>query len=239
MRLELMMRHVGIEKLKENFYSIEQGRVRSYMFVGLDRILLVDTGFPDSDILDQVKKVANLPIEVIFTHADWDHTGESGPIKNKYIHPAEMDYYKQNNDGNMPLLPVWEGDKIEIGGYVLEVVHLPGHTPGSIGLIERKQRFMLTGDCIKNGPIFMYGYGRNFQAFHASMIKLKAMSHEVDIFYACHKDREMKTDIVDDLIVGSQKIINKELSGQELQKDQEIIYRYEYGKASFYLDEIL
>ena len=231
------MRHVKIEKLKENFYSIEQTGVRSYMFVDEHRVLLVDTGFPDSDILEQVKVVTDLPIEVIFTHGDWDHIGESGPIEKKYMHPAEMDYYMQNNDQSMKLLPVWEGDVISVGQYLLEVVHLPGHTPGSIGLIERDQGFMLTGDCIKVGPIFMFGYGRNFQAFHASMIKLKTIAAEVDIFYACHKDREVDIDIVDDLIVGSRMMIDGELIGKPIAKGDTTLYRYDFGKASFYLDK--
>lgn len=231
------MRHVNIEQLKENFYSIEQEAVRSFMFIGEDRVLLVDTGFPGSDILEKVRQMTKLPIEVIFTHADWDHTGESASIEKKYMHPAEMDYYNQKNDNNLPLLPVWEGDSIVIGSYYLEVIHLPGHTPGSIVLLERNHRFMLTGDCIKKGPIFMFGYGRNFQAFHASMVKLKAISGDVDIFYACHNDREMTREIVDDLIIGSRKMIDGELIGKPEPKSDKILYSYEYGKASFYLDK--
>lgn len=231
------MRHVKIEKVKENFYSIEQVGVRSFMFVGEDRVLLVDTGFPDSDILEEIRKFTDLPMEVVFTHGDWDHVGESAPIEKKYLHPAEMDYYMQNNDKNMELLPIWEGDLINIGQYVLEVVHLPGHTPGSIALFERNQRFMLTGDCIKTGPIFMFGYGRNFQAFYASMKKLKKLSANIDIFYACHNNREVATDIVDDLIIGARKMIDKELVGKPEQKGDHLLYSYNYGKASFYLDK--
>ncbi|MFB0562066.1 MAG: MBL fold metallo-hydrolase [Candidatus Lokiarchaeia archaeon] len=44
-----------------------------------------------------------------------------------------------------------EGDKIDLGGGIsLEVVALPGHTPGSIGLFESKTRTFFAGDAICN-----------------------------------------------------------------------------------------
>lgn len=50
---------------------------------------------------------------------------------------------------NVQVLEV--GDKIDLGGGVsLEVVALPGHTPGSIGLFESKTRTFFAGDAICN-----------------------------------------------------------------------------------------
>ena len=36
-----------------------------------------------------------------------------------------------------------EGDTLECGGYRFEVLHIPGHTPGSIALLDREHGLLL------------------------------------------------------------------------------------------------
>jgi glyoxylase-like metal-dependent hydrolase (beta-lactamase superfamily II) len=48
-----------------------------------------------------------------------------------------------------------EGDKIELGELILEVLHTPGHTAGSICLYDPRQRILFSGDAI-----FCDGVGR-------------------------------------------------------------------------------
>ncbi|HWA42129.1 MAG TPA: MBL fold metallo-hydrolase [Hypericibacter adhaerens] len=49
---------------------------------------------------------------------------------------------------------VEEGDVIDLGDRVFEVLHLPGHSPGSIGLLERKTETLFSGDAVYDGPLF-------------------------------------------------------------------------------------
>jgi glyoxylase-like metal-dependent hydrolase (beta-lactamase superfamily II) len=46
-----------------------------------------------------------------------------------------------------------EGDFVEIGNRRFEVLHLPGHTPGSIGLWESHTGILFSGDAIYDGPL--------------------------------------------------------------------------------------
>jgi len=46
-----------------------------------------------------------------------------------------------------------EGDRIDLGDRTLEVLHLPGHSPGSIGLWDRDNRVLFSGDAIYDGPL--------------------------------------------------------------------------------------
>jgi glyoxylase-like metal-dependent hydrolase (beta-lactamase superfamily II) len=48
----------------------------------------------------------------------------------------------------VPTRVVDEGDVVSTGDRELEVLHLPGHTPGSIGLWEAETRTLFSGDCI-------------------------------------------------------------------------------------------
>lgn len=46
-----------------------------------------------------------------------------------------------------------EGDAIDTGDRRLEVLHLPGHSPGSIGLWEEATGTLFSGDAIYDGPL--------------------------------------------------------------------------------------
>ena len=51
------------------------------------------------------------------------------------------------------------GDEIEIAGENARVVHLPGHTPGSIGVFMPKSRVLFTGDAsasLSRRPVLGY-----------------------------------------------------------------------------------
>lgn len=65
--------------------------------------------------------------------------GATGPDFNE-------DQYLRKGTGN--LVPVTEGHVFDLGGMKLEVVELPGHTPGSIGLLDRDQRILYAADAM-------------------------------------------------------------------------------------------
>jgi glyoxylase-like metal-dependent hydrolase (beta-lactamase superfamily II) len=46
-----------------------------------------------------------------------------------------------------------EGDIIDLGDRHFEVLHLPGHSPGSIGLFEAATETLFSGDAIYDGPL--------------------------------------------------------------------------------------
>jgi glyoxylase-like metal-dependent hydrolase (beta-lactamase superfamily II) len=110
---------------------------------------------------------------VVLGHADADHRGAAGglgaPI---YCHPAEHDA-AQSSDPFRPywnfekldphgrallrrMIPIWDGGALQIAGTVEEgdevagfqVIELPGHAPGLIGLFRERDRLALVSDCL-------------------------------------------------------------------------------------------
>jgi glyoxylase-like metal-dependent hydrolase (beta-lactamase superfamily II) len=60
--------------------------------------------------------------------------------------------------GLVPVPPtrvVEEGDVIELGDRSLTVLHLPGHTPGQIGLLESRTRTLFSGDCVYESGVLL------------------------------------------------------------------------------------
>lgn len=228
------MSEIIINKIREDFYSMEFGAVRCFMFIGEDRVLLIDAGFPERGLIEKVRQVSDLPIEVIYSHCDGDHRGDVDLFDRPYLHPSEMDYLNMKHQKPLKLRAIWEGDTVNIGKYSFEVFLIPGHTPGSIALLEREERFMLTGDTVHNGPVHMFGPGRNLQAYLYSLYKLKGLSNAVDIYYTCHHKLEATSDTLDDLIKLTEQVLDGELDGvMETMKGREV-KRYSYGQVSFY-----
>jgi glyoxylase-like metal-dependent hydrolase (beta-lactamase superfamily II) len=54
-----------------------------------------------------------------------------------------------------PTRVVGEGDVIDLGDRNLAVLHLPGHTPGEIGLWEEATRTLFSGDCVYESGVLL------------------------------------------------------------------------------------
>ncbi len=68
-----------------------------------------------------------------------------------------------------------EGDLIDLGDRVFEVLHLPGHSPGSIGLWEQRSRTLFSGDAIYDGPLLDDIPGSDVEAYIATMRRLERL----------------------------------------------------------------
>ena len=69
-----------------------------------------------------------------------------------------------------------EGATFDLGGSVLEVVHLPGHSPGSIGLYDRAAERLFSGDAIYDGPLLADIHGASKADYIASFERLMRMN---------------------------------------------------------------
>lgn len=79
---------------------------------------------------------------------------------------------------------VEEGDVIDIGDRQFEILHLPGHSPGSIGLWEAKTGILFSGDAIYDGPLLDELPGSDIPTYVATMKRLRALP--VAVVHAGH-----------------------------------------------------
>ncbi|MCM1499735.1 MAG: MBL fold metallo-hydrolase [Clostridium sp.] len=205
-------------EIAEHFWLIEENGVRSFLFEGDQKAMLVDTGFGTLPICELVTGLTDLPVILVNTHTDKDHTGCNRDFKPVYMHPAEMDHYKNAlPDGCRmeDVRPLWEGDIIDLGLWKFEVILTPGHTPGSIMLLEREKRMLISGDLIQDGDIFMFGAGRNIQAYQGSLRKILAMADAFDTIWPSHGSYPLTEDIIPGILQGVQDMLAGKLSEQE------------------------
>lgn len=79
-----------------------------------------------------------------------------------------------------------EGDIVDLGDRTLEILHLPGHSPGSIGLWDPAARILFSGDTVYDGPLLDEIDSSNRDDYHRTMQRLRRLN--VDIVHAGHNE---------------------------------------------------
>jgi glyoxylase-like metal-dependent hydrolase (beta-lactamase superfamily II) len=79
---------------------------------------------------------------------------------------------------------VEEGDIVDLGNRHFEVLHLPGHSPGSIGLWEARTGTLFSGDAIYDGPLLDEIDGADIPTYVRTMKRLRGLP--VEIVHAGH-----------------------------------------------------
>lgn len=146
-----------------------------YLLINGDKLVLIDTGFPGNEgkIRKYIEKLGfnlNAVSTIILTHYHIDHTGNAKKLKEETgaqiaIHQDDTDFVTQKKTpprpksllsraiGIVKAAPVEpdivlrDGDKI----CGLQVIHTPGHTPGSIALFDAERKVMFVGDTVFYG----------------------------------------------------------------------------------------
>ena len=91
-----------------------------------------------------------------------------------------------------------EGDVIDLGDRSFEVMHLPGHSPGSIGLWEKMTGIFFSGDVIYDGVLLDELEGSNIKDYVRTMRRLRELP--VRVVHGGHRPsfgRERLVEIVD------------------------------------------
>lgn len=204
-----------VTQFNENTWVIEEGFVRFFLLTGNSQALLIDSGMQVGRAKETVESLTGLPLKIINSHGDRDHIGSNFQFETVYMHESEVEYYKING-GSGKIITVTDGDVIDLGDRPLEIIHIPGHTPGSIVILDKKSKILFAGDTIqKNSEIFMFGSGRNLQLYVQTLEELLNMGNKFDTILACHGELPLKSDVLKDLLMGSRKVLSGEASFTE------------------------
>lgn len=128
---------------------------------------VVDPGADPEKIIYLISELGLKPVILINTHGHIDHVGANKDIKDKYdiplcIHSSDSKMLENilasalgsilgSKKSPKPDRFLEEGENISIGNSYLEVIHTPGHSPGSISLLG--EGFLLSGDLLFCGGV--------------------------------------------------------------------------------------
>ena len=98
--------------------------------------------------------------------------------------------YKYCPKESIDFIYLKEGNRIPIGDYVFEVVEIPGHTPGHIGLYERKHKLFFCGDHILDRitpNITFWGFEQDILSVYLDSLQ-KVAQYDIDLLLTAHRN---------------------------------------------------
>ena len=207
----------AVNKIDDRTYYFDQFDVHIYLFLGEEKALLTDTGFGCfPDLKEKVAEITDLPLIVMNSHGHPDHCGGNASFGVVYADPAGYEGIMKFSEGDCTLLPIQDGDVIDLGGRQFEVISTPGHMDGHLSLLNRAERILLPGDIVQCEHIVMYlGHGVDFAKYRESLVKLQNMADLYDTILPCHGDIPTPVSKFDNIIACVDAYVAGELTGTD------------------------
>ena len=187
--------------------------------------LLIDCGTGVYSIIDELLPYLppKTILTPLITHAHWDHVGSLYEFDNALAHKLEskklseeenLDVIREDaTERNEPIYTVLEqpftrksfsgelihvknGEWIQVGKLELQIIYLPGHTPGSIGLWHPDEKFMFVGDAFQMGYVYADENPKVFLKTLEELSELKIGTY----FMPAHEEILLRDNDLDELL---------------------------------------
>ncbi|UTW56221.1 MBL fold metallo-hydrolase [Kordiimonas sp. SCSIO 12610] len=192
--------------------------VISYLIIGESRALLFDSGNGMGDIKRVVDALTPLSVTVLASHSHIDHVGGHYQFETVLAPETAFTNDRAKGRGNAfvaeeastaalcrplpngvtednhrtraftPTARVEEGSKIDLGGTVLTVMMIPGHTPDSLMLLDTAKGRLFTGDSYYKGPIWLYASETDLPAYARSIGRMADLAPTLTSIHGAHNE---------------------------------------------------
>jgi glyoxylase-like metal-dependent hydrolase (beta-lactamase superfamily II) len=234
------------KKVREGLWAIsEQGWTTAYLVVGKRRAFLVDSGWGIGNLRALAESLTDRPLAVVHTHGHTDHVSGSYGFETVYVGRKDLPLLRRgyaksvrrkHSEGFRELLlaqgcspreyargrlkrivPIDEGYVFDLGGRALEVMAVPGHTRGSICLIEKRERILFTGDSVLEGDIFVHLQKRpGLAGYFSSLEKISAAADRGAVLLPGHNRTPLGVSILHQLIAGTEDLLAGKRRGRPI-----------------------
>lgn len=200
---------------------------------GRDMDLVIDTGLGLKSLSAEIAKLTDRPVIGLCTHCHYDHSGGLHEFDDRLGHAREAEAYASPNRENIvadeffvtsmiykspypgfeaetwciepaPLTRmIDEGDVIDLGDRVFQVMHVPGHSPGSVALWESDTGVLFSGDTLYDGELLDELYHSVPEQFVESLLRIRELP--VSTVHGGHYDsfgKDRMVTLIDEYIDG-------------------------------------
>ena len=115
---------------------------------------MVDAAHDHRPIVDAI--AGRRVVAIVCTHGHNDHINAAAALADAtggplWLHPADAMLWEVVNPGRPVDATLTDGQRIEVGGTTLTVLHTPGHSPGGCCLHDEADGVLFSGDTLFNG----------------------------------------------------------------------------------------
>ena len=251
----------AITMIREPHHSED---VKSYLVEGDRDVAVIDSGLGVDDFAALVARLSGRDPRLLQTHAHWDHIGASHRFVDVRVHPSEADalrhgvtperynevFWRDAFDqtqvpagfdtssglpGIEPSGLLEDGDRIDLGGRELEVIHTPGHSPGGVSFLDRQGRALFCGDLLYLGPMYVFLANSDPAAFRESLRSVASLARNLDAVYPSHGPAPINPGDVLNIRDAFEEVWNGRAPDQDGSLYGYPVAVYDFGRFSFLL----
>lgn len=249
------------------FINFMEGSQNLYLLEGEEKALLVDTGYGTNSLAAFVKGITDKPLLVANTHFHPDHAGGNGEFPAVMLHHNwQADANAVKPGPNLPFdisalpfpnyekIPLRDGDRIDLGGRIIEVLEIAAHSNSSLAFLDRAHRFILTGDELEAAQVLLYDLSASGEAYdlkerlvahRENMRKLQKLKADVDRLLPNHNGFPIEISYIDDFIAltdavfTGDAVIEDKLNHPFIEMDPIAarLCRVKYSRVSFFAEK--
>jgi glyoxylase-like metal-dependent hydrolase (beta-lactamase superfamily II) len=135
-----------------------------------------------------------------------------GPESEPRPFPADFDQDAWTIPTSKATSTFKDGDTIDAGDRTLTVLHLPGHSPDGVALLEEKTGFLFVGDCVGPGPIYAQFEDSSFDDLVKSARRLADINDSINVAVFGHYGRPVaEPDLFPEMADGLEKLASGEI----------------------------
>lgn len=194
------------------------------LIIGSEKALLFDTMLGIGDLKGFVRTITDLPLTVVNSHGHIDHIGGDFQFPEVYLNHMDWPVF-ENSLGLIPelvgdiqelmsedvkthkqrpeLKDYGPGDAFDLGGIRLKVIGLPGHTPGSMGLLYEAGTYidgrehpgiLLVGDAVSPQECLLFDESLSLEVYQRTLRGLD--QYDFDWFVGAHFEQAFPREII-------------------------------------------
>jgi glyoxylase-like metal-dependent hydrolase (beta-lactamase superfamily II) len=232
--------------------------VKSYLAIGNDLAMLVDSGMGFANLRAVVEHYTDLSVLLINSHGHLDHIGDNWRFERRWAHAAEADRIRDGVanermrhfladdalsrptpaglDRDSFSIPgtelertVDEGDVVDLGGRQFAILHTPGHSAGSISFFEEATGILIAGDIVYEGPLFAHHPDASAVDYRESLRKLNELAPKISTVYPAHNRYPLPPAFITEIHQAIEEIFN----GREPDKHEDGREFFDFGHFSY------
>ena len=257
-----------ISRQKYDVYKIyERYEAAMYLVCGSQKACLIDTAYGLNDLSEIVSSLTDLPVTVVNTHGHIDHVLGNHYFDRVYMHPDDKELYREITDGFAEMITqpwvketygdfikdidpdaiyfpdaedIADGDVIDLGDKKLKIIGIPGHTGGSIMLVDQDEKICFSGDSIIEHLWLFLEESLPADIYLNSLRRAVDILHDdkIERIYNGHfSNKPFTVSDADAIITGVEKICSGEAEGKPFTNFAGSGMEYSFGEWSVLCSE--
>ena len=191
------------------------GKVSMFLLVGTEKAMLIDSGYGLLDLPKLIRNVTDKPVILVNTHGHLDHANGSWQFEEAYLRSEDVAVYQAHASADFlrksftekadterlaamiaaspaKLLPLDDVETFDLGGRSVTVLHMPGHTRGSVCLLDKENHAAFTGDNLCRSIWLSLPESVSIAEYKSVLENLLGVLRSKDIIwnYAAHNPRK-------------------------------------------------